>query len=654
MCRFGTRVLCFVLALGVLCGGAYAEVWFPVPSYPYADKESAPDWLKSQKLNFSRWDGGPIETCKGMLSGWPYFNAPWPSVIDATNRWYDLQTVDLAEKMGYNFLWLTFSVGYSMQQERYQCETLRPYIQECHKRGIRVAAYMSSCNMFVDDMFEMVPESKDWLLLDSQGQPVPYGAAAYKRMGRTTRMLADITHPGWKEYLKKRIDQAIALGFDAIEYDNTFWYTSGKNAQPGYAKFLEKNAFEDSPETQSRYQDEIMRRLFPELLAHARAQKPDIVIFININRPQYAIERGCTIISTEDGFEPGYYDFSYAHEVGSADTLKPMFADEFVDIDAAPFDRDRLISNIGRLRVLRGLNEGWKPVLVEFGGRRNGHRLLNLYPPLAFQLAIAECNATLCSLQGYQEGLALRDLFQRRPEVMPIVNAAGEAHWFVSKHEKHFVGARYKANVAVVVDNRLSILTDHHPNATCLTDLAKENVQFEVVYEETLTREALDKFEVVAVYDAKLISNKALDALVGYAKDGGKMIVFGETGAMDEWGQPRENNPFSGADSWSVAKDEKEFVEFAVDNATVAFDVVDCPYVLFTLTKSAEARDGAFVAHLLNYQKQTLENVRVRIPGKQSVQLISLTPNCDTIRKSNTADEWIIPNLGVYTMLVAG
>jgi len=652
MFRYRLRMLCLVLLLGVFCGSALAEVWFPTPLYPHADRESAPDWLKNHKLNFSRWDGGPIETCKGMLSGWPYFNAPWPSVIDATNRWYDLQTVDLAEKMGYNFLWLTFSVGYSIEQEQYQWEILRPYIEECHKRGIRVAAYMSSSNMFVDDMFETVPESKEWLLLDAEGEPVPYGAAAYKRMGRTTRMLADITHPGWKAYLKKRIDAALALGFDAIEYDNTFWYASGKSAREGYAKFLEKNVFQDSPETQSRYEDEVMRRLFPELLAHARAQKPDIVIFININRPQYAIERGCTIISTEDGFEPGYYNFSYAHEVGSADTLEPVFEDEFVDIDAAPFDRDMLISNIGRLRMLRGLNEGWKPVLVEFGGRKNGHRLLNLYPPLAFQLAIAECNAALCSLQGYQEGLPLRDLFERRSEVMPVVEAAGEAHRFMSQHEKRFEGARYKANVAIVVDNRLSILTGHLPNETCLSDLAKANVQFEVVYEETLTREALERFEVVAVYDAKLISDEALNALSSYAQGGGQMVVFGQTGAMDRWGQPRENNPFSHGGSWAVAKDEKEFVEFAVKNASVPFDVVECPYVLFTLTEPVEARDGGYVAHLLNYQKETLENVRVRIPGKQSVELIALTPGCDAITKSNTADEWILPRLGVYTMLV--
>ena len=55
-----------------------ADVWWPGPDYPVPQKASAPAWLLTQKLNFSRWDGGPLEVCKGMLSGWPYFTDPEP------------------------------------------------------------------------------------------------------------------------------------------------------------------------------------------------------------------------------------------------------------------------------------------------------------------------------------------------------------------------------------------------------------------------------------------------------------------------------------------------------------------------------------------------------------------------------------------------
>ena len=60
---------------------------------------------------------------------------------------------DLVEAMGFNFIWLTFNVGYSIEKERHQWDLLGDYVKACHERGIKVAAYLSSTNMFVDDMF---------------------------------------------------------------------------------------------------------------------------------------------------------------------------------------------------------------------------------------------------------------------------------------------------------------------------------------------------------------------------------------------------------------------------------------------------------------------------------------------------------------------
>ena len=113
-----------------------------------------------------------------------------------------------------------------------------------------------------------------------------------------------------------------------------------------------------------------MKHLFLEMLDHARKRKPDMVIMANANRPNYTIGRGCTIISTEDGYEPGYYRFQEGHEIRSTDTLEPVWEDAFVEGDAKPFDPEMLVTNLGRLRLLKGLDEGRKPAIVEFGGRR--------------------------------------------------------------------------------------------------------------------------------------------------------------------------------------------------------------------------------------------------------------------------------------------
>lgn len=620
-------------------------VWWASPDYPYPVKDDAPEWLTSQKLNFSRWDGGPLETCKGMLSGWPYFNAPWPDVVDAVTRWYDVETVELASEMGYIFLWLTFSVGYSNELEQHQWDILRPYIEKCHEEGIRAAAYMSSCNMFVDDMFERVPESKEWLLLDAHGEPVPYGAAAYARMGRTTRMYADITHPGWVEYLKRRIDEALSLGFDALEYDNTHWAIDGERSQQQYAAFIERNGFVDTEEARYQFQNEVMKRLFLELYAYAREKKPDVVLFMNINRPLYTIERATNVIATEDGLEPGYYDLAHAHEVGSPDTLEPVYHDEFADITSEPYDPEKLVTNIGRLRLLHAIGDGWKPVLVEFGGRRNGHRLLNQFPPLAFQLAIGEANAALCSLQGYQEGLAQRDLYFREPEVMKSVQAAGAAHGFVKKHEDHFVGARYLADVAYVMDDRIK-------GREFGTTLARQNVQFEVLFDEHVTSEKLQSFPCVVAHDAKLMNGPALAALTQYAHDGGHLATYGESGAMTLWGQPRNDNPLRGAGPWEIVPNEEALLSFVEEHTQPRFEVLNAPYVLFTLTSSTNTPEGGYVVHLMNYQKQALDDVRIRCQENSLIEMLALDPQCDAVERTEKQGEWRIPKLGVYSMLI--
>jgi len=137
--------------------------------------------------------------------------------------------------------------------------------------------------------------------------------------------------------------------------------------------------------------------------------------------------------------------------------------------------------------------------------------------------------------------------------------------------------------------------------------------------------------------------------LVRHARDGGRMIVYGQTGAMDRWGQPRQKNPMLADGPWDKAGGDADLMGFVRKNATPSFGVIDCPYVLFTVTRSG---DGSEAIHLLNYRKHPLENVRVRCSGSGKLRLLALTPGCDRIRKGPTRGEWIIPRLGVYSILV--
>ncbi len=643
-------VLCgVVLILGSAAAGA--ELWWPDGAHPAAAREHAPAWLLEEKLCFSRWDGGPIEVCKGVLSGWTYFNPPWPAVLDATNRWYDPPTAALAGEMGYNFLWLTLSVGFPVEQEEVQWQRLRPYVAACRQRGIRVAAYMSLTNMFVDGMFAHVPESRSWLLRGDDGEPVPYGAAAYEKMGRTTRMLADISHPEWRAYLKRRIDAAIDLGFDAIEYDNISYRIGGdETARKRYARFLEKNGFSDTPDTRRFYEHEQVRRTFAELLAHARGQKPDMVIFCNAHWNNVWVSRSNTIIGTEDGSEPGYYAPEQTREYvreAEDDLIEPAYADVVVEDPPATPNPGHFHSNLALLRGMKGMSDGWKPVLVEFGKRRHGNRFMNQMPPASFQLAVAECNAALCSLQGFQEGRALLDLYRRAPEVRPIIDAAAQAHAFVKQAAEHVVGARYLADVAVVMGPRMQ-------GRALLERLALDNVQYEVLVNDAVNVQNLGRFQRVVACDARMLSDAAVAALVTHAEGGGRLLVCGESGESTEYGQPRADNPLAKGGPWQRMSGEADLdamVGFCTEGVERRFEVIGNPYVLFTLTEHPE-RQG-YVAHLLNYLKTPLEHVEVRCDGEVE-QLLGLTPAMGAVLPGEAPGVWRIPLLGIYTMALVG
>jgi hypothetical protein len=245
-------------------------------------KDSVPEWAAPGRIHFARWDGGRIETAKAMLSGWPGFNPPDPDRLFAMTNWYDTRTISLLRQAGINMVWVTFSNGFSIQTEQAHQEQVRRYIEECHRQGIHVMAYESIANMFWEDMFERVPESRNWLQIGGDGKPVPYGAGDYTKMGRVTRYMANLGNPEWVKYLEKRVDLAIDAGADGVIYDNNF-----------------SNHLVD---------------VYQDIYRHGSARKKDFLLMGNFHQDTYVLNRLVNSMTTEDGVEPGLYDAAHVQQ----------------------------------------------------------------------------------------------------------------------------------------------------------------------------------------------------------------------------------------------------------------------------------------------------------------------------------------------------
>ena len=196
--RFLTNVLLSLCCLSFFMGPeavaqnepatSAARTGYPAqwPAGPPAT--SVPQWAHPGAIRFARWDGGPIETAKGFLSGWPGMNPPLPDYVFTTTNWYEPGTVRFLRDGHFNLIWVTFSAGFSIPTEKVQRDLLRVYIEHCHHHGIHVMAYESVANIFWEDMYPKVPEAKNWVRIGSDGKPVPYGAANYGKMGRVTAL----------------------------------------------------------------------------------------------------------------------------------------------------------------------------------------------------------------------------------------------------------------------------------------------------------------------------------------------------------------------------------------------------------------------------------------------------------------------------------
>src|SRR5215469_3273570 len=239
---------------------------------------AVPEWARTGNFTFARWDGGPLEGSKGVLSGWPGFVVPDPQVIYATTHLYDPATIELLERAHVNWIWVTWSVGFSNETEAAQQAILRKYIEECHRHGIHVTAYISISNIFWQDMFANVPESKDWLLRIN-GQPVPYGTADYAAVGQVTRYLADLSLEAWQEYTLARVIAAVEAGADGIMFDNSSSY----------------------------YSRELLERFTARALAEARKRNPQVLVSSNYSREQLLAARVENAITSEQGWEPGVF-----------------------------------------------------------------------------------------------------------------------------------------------------------------------------------------------------------------------------------------------------------------------------------------------------------------------------------------------------------
>lgn len=410
-------------------------------------RATLPVWARRGHCFLTRWDGGPLEVEKGRVSGWPGYDRDGTPHLVALRDWYRPLTLDLALRAGYDVLWVTWSVGFSLEHERPHQRIVEAFIRACHARGVRAIAYLSLANMMREEFFAAVPDAVEWAARDGRGELVPYGAARYA--GSATRVMARVDHPGWQErYLLPQVEAAVRAGADGVVFDNTF-----------------ADAGQDAVGT-------LLERVWTRM----RAVRPEAgLVLSNYNRPIWHWGRLQNALSTEDAAEPGTLAGLRLPSPESAE----LPAAETNPNDAPPRRPPRGVStNIGLLQVARAVAQ-WRPSFVEYGGRLAGGRFTRQMAPDRARLAAAECAAFGSALELYVEPqCAALSRYDR--ESVDVLDAVGAVHRFLREHSAWYEdGWESLARVAVLEcgDYANASVTDALARAGVLTTVLLEQDQ---------------------------------------------------------------------------------------------------------------------------------------------------------------------------------
>jgi hypothetical protein len=251
------------------------------------------------------------------------------------------QILSLLKQAEFNWIWVTWSSGWSLKDEGANRENLKKVSARCHENGIHVSAYLSASNMFRKSAYRNDPETKKYGLWMNRIPMFYAGPTKTDLQISWDRRLADARKPGWRAYLLKKAELAVDAGVDAIVWDNMIGYNDG------LAQLLD-----DTHWMAERKARETGR---PKVMAEAN---------IHIPPGRFGMNDMNEVISEEDGKDtPGVW-----HRLWQVD-------------------------NARNIKFLSGEKQLWQPLMYENDIYHCGHRERCIPSPAEQKLSIAEAYA---------------------------------------------------------------------------------------------------------------------------------------------------------------------------------------------------------------------------------------------------------------------
>ena len=466
--RFARNIgLIGLVIASLLCSSQSFE---PAPKLYRAKPKDVPPWAEQGNFRFIRLDGGQIESWKAERTWWGRkFSAKEKDVLSHIyDRDFD-QVFRLLKEAEFNWIWVTWSNGWSIKDEDQNRENLKKVIVRCHENGIHVSAYLSASNMFRKSAYRDDPETRNYGLW-MHGVPMFYAGPTMTDLHISwDRRLADARNPGWRAYLSKKAELAVDAGVDAIMWDNMIGYNDG------LAQLLD-----DTQRMAERKAHETGR---PKAMVEAN---------IHIAPERFGMNDINEVIWEEDGKDtPGMWDTKWQ------------------------------VSNARKIKFLSAEKQLWQPLMYENDLYHCGPRERCIPSPAEQKLSIAEAYTFGAATSRNIEGRFLSALIHGEPEAYQAWTAIAQYNHFLVEHQELYHQAGPVARIALISAEPSNPLAD---------EFLKYSVFFETKVLVHLDKGIpLDRFKVLVMPpDLPKITAEQETMLDAFSAGGGVIIKAGK------------------------------------------------------------------------------------------------------------------------------
>ncbi len=381
----------------------------PGPKMYHAKPEDVPPWAEQGNFRFIRLDGGQIESWKAERTWWG--NKFSTEEKDVLTHIYDRdfdQMLSLLKQAQFNWIWVTWSNGWSVNDEKANRENLKEVIARCHENGIHVSAYLSASNMFPESSYRDDLETKEYGLW-MYGVPMFYAGPTMTDLQISwKRRLADARKTGWRAYILKKAELAVDAGVDAIIWDNMIGYDDG------LAQLL----------------DDTQR------MAERKAQetgRPKVMVYANIH------------------ISPGRF--------GMNDINEAIWEEDGKDTPGVWHGKWQ-VDNARKIKFLSGEKQLWQPLMYENDLYHCGPRERCIPSPAEQKLSIAEAYAFGAATSRNIEGRFLCALIKGKPKAHEAWVAIAQYNHFLVEHRELYHQAASAARVALISAGPVNPLAD--------------------------------------------------------------------------------------------------------------------------------------------------------------------------------------------------